>query len=140
MDDRWLLPTRQADYPSRPPVRLDRLHARREAIFLALTATTVSALAGLVLLGVARPIDLSAALGEPALPVRLVVPRGALALPLSFAAVHLVCELVGRRRAGALVAVGLLAAAGLFGLSAATDAASGPRAGDGEALAAGAGL
>src|SRR5688572_20617470 len=99
MEDRWLLPTRQADFASRRPVRIDRLHVRREATFLVLAGAFVAAAVALPLLGVERVIDLSAELGEPALPTRLLVPLGALAFPLTFLAVDLVCELYGRRRA-----------------------------------------
>jgi len=124
--DPWLLPTRQREYPSRRILSEEHLHARREATFLFLAGAFLVAAAVLPLLGMSRVIDLSAVAPGVDLPVALVLPAGVLAFPLSFTAGCLVCELWGRRRASALVWVGLFLGLGLVGLLALTDAVAEP--------------
>ena len=119
--DRWLLPSRQREYPSRRVLTEEQLHARREATFLVLAGTFLVAVAVLPLLGMTRVIDLSSVLPDVELPFELMLPVGVLAFPLSFTAGCLVCELWGRRRASALVWIGLLLGLGLVGLLAVTD-------------------
>jgi queuosine precursor transporter len=119
--DRWLLPNRQREYPSRRVLSEEHLHARREATFLVLAGTFLVAAALLPVLGMTRIIDLSSVAPDLDLPVALLLPVGVLAYPLSFSASNLVCELWGRRRATALVWVGLLLGLGLIGLLAVTD-------------------
>lgn len=130
--DRWLLPSRQREYPSRRALSEEQLHARREATFLVLAGTFLVAAAALPLLGMSRIIDLSGIAPDVELPVALLLPVGVLAFPLSFTASNLVCELWGRRRASAMVWVGLLLGLGLVGLLAVTDSVEDPagRAGD----------
>ncbi len=124
--DRWLLPSRQREYPSRRVLTEEQLHARREATFLVLAGTFLVAVASLPLLGMSRIIDLSAILPDVELPFALALPVGVLAFPLSFTAGCLVCELWGRRRASALVWIGLLLGLGLVGLLAVTDRIADP--------------
>ncbi|HEY8142483.1 MAG TPA: VUT family protein [Kofleriaceae bacterium] len=119
--DRWLLPSRQREYPSRRVLSEGHLHARREATFLVLAGTFLLAAAMLPVLGTTRVLDLSELLGGVELPIALLLPVGVLAFPLSFTAIDLVCELWGRRRANALVMVGLVLNLGLLGLLAAVD-------------------
>lgn len=119
--DRWLLPSRQREYPSRRVLSEGHLHARREATFLVLAGTFLLAAAMLPVLGTSRVLDLSDLLAGVDLPIALLLPVGVLAFPLSFTAIDLVCELWGRRRANALVMVGLVLNLGLLGLLAAVD-------------------
>ncbi len=119
--DRWLLPSRQREYPSRRVLSEGHLHARREATFLVLAGTFLLAAAMLPVLGTSRVLDLSDLLAGVELPIALLLPVGVLAFPLRFTAIDLVCELWGRRRANALVMVGLVLNLGLLGLLAAVD-------------------
>lgn len=119
--DPWLLPNRQREYPSRRVLSEEHLHGRREATFLVLAGTFLVAAAMLPVLGMTRIIDLSGVLPDMELPVELLLPVGVIAFPLSFSAGCLVCELWGRRRANALVFVGLLLDVGLVGLLAFVD-------------------
>ena len=97
------------------------MHARREATFLVLAGTFLLAAAMMPVLGMSRIIDLSGILPDIELPVELLLPVGVLAFPLSFSAAALVCEIWGRRRASALVWVGLFLQLGLVGLLAVID-------------------
>lgn len=130
--DRWLLPSRQREYPSRRSLTEEQLHARREATFLVLAGTFLVAAAVLPVLGMSRIIDLSGLVPGVELPVALLLPVGVLAFPLSFTAGNLVCELWGRRRASAMVWVALFLGLGLLGLLAVTDGVpdAGGRTGD----------
>ena len=127
--DRWLLPRRQTEYPARDLVAEARLHARREATFLALAAIAVASAAVLVAPAGAHVIDLSALLASLVptldLPVRLALPLGAIPCALGFLAVLLACELYGRRRARALVWAIALVMAALVGLAYVADLADG---------------
>jgi uncharacterized PurR-regulated membrane protein YhhQ (DUF165 family) len=125
-DDRWLLPTRQSDYPSRPVLTDGRMHARREFTFLFLTGIFLVAATLLPVLGITRVIDVAQMVPDAELPVPLRIPLGVLAFPLTLFAASLVCELYGRRRAGALVLVGLVLSLGVIGLLALADTIPGP--------------
>lgn len=124
-EDRWLLPRRQTEYPAREMVAEARLHARREATFLALATLFVASLASLLLLGTAHVIDLSALIAsivpDVELPTRLQLPLGVAPAALGFIAVMLGCELYGRRRAAALVVAGLFVAGALIGITRVAD-------------------
>jgi uncharacterized integral membrane protein (TIGR00697 family) len=119
-EDSWLVPSQQADLPGRPVLGEARLHRRRESTFLVLAALFVVATATLPILGTSRVIDvgyaISAIVPDLSLPFALALPLGVLAFPLGFFAVNLVCELYGRRRANALILVGLLVSLALLGL------------------------
>lgn len=132
--DRWLLPSRQREYPSRRVLSEGHLHARREATFLILAGTFLLAAAMLPVLGTTRLLDLSELFGGVELPIALLLPVGVLAFPLSFTAIDLVCELWGRRRANALVMVGLILNVGLIGLLAAVDRIPDPAGREGDSL------
>src|SRR5688500_15015545 len=96
--DRWLLPSRQREYPSKRVLSEERMHARREATFLVLAGTFLVAAATMPILGMSRIVDLSGVLPDVELPIELLLPVGVLAFPLSFSASALVCEIWGSRR------------------------------------------
>jgi uncharacterized PurR-regulated membrane protein YhhQ (DUF165 family) len=126
-EDPWLLPTRQADLPSRPILTDSRLHARRESTFLLLAGLFLASAATLPLLAAGPVLDLSRLLGDAhRLPIRLFLPAGALAFPLTFIALDLVIEAFGRRRASALALVSLLLNLGLFAVARAADSLAVP--------------
>lgn len=118
--DRWLLPRRQTELPARGLLPEETLHHRRELTFLALAALFLTTSCALVMLGASRVVDVSAVLARVApgieLPTALLVPLGVLPFAASFIAVSLVCHLLGRRRARALVGVGVIAVIALVGL------------------------
>jgi uncharacterized PurR-regulated membrane protein YhhQ (DUF165 family) len=118
--DRWLLPRHQAEYPARDLLDEETLHGRREASFLLLGAVFLVTTTLLVVLGASRIIDPAPVLAElvPAveLPFAMQLPLGVIPFALAGVALALVCELFGRRRAGALVAIGLLVTAGSVAL------------------------
>ncbi|HEU5056553.1 MAG TPA: VUT family protein [Kofleriaceae bacterium] len=97
------------------------MHARREATFLVLAGTFLVAAATMPVLGMSRIIDLSGLLPDVDLPADLLLPVGVLAFPLSFTAAALVCEIWGRKRATAMVWVGLFLQLALLGLLAVVD-------------------
>jgi uncharacterized PurR-regulated membrane protein YhhQ (DUF165 family) len=117
--DRWLLPSRQREYPGRPLLPPATLHGRRESTFLLLSATFLVAAATLPLLGPGL-VDLPAVAARLGLAIELPAPAylslGVLAFPLTFLAGALIAELYGGRRALALVGVGLVAGLALVGL------------------------
>jgi uncharacterized PurR-regulated membrane protein YhhQ (DUF165 family) len=127
--DRWLLPRHQTEYPARVLLSEATLHGRREATFLALAAMFLVATTVLVVLGTSRTIDVGALLRSAnvavELPIALLVPLGVLPFALSFVASALVCHLFGRRRASALIAVGLVASLALAGLMRGADVIDG---------------
>ena len=118
--DRWLLPTRQCDYPGLDPVPDNILHGRREGTFLVLVAIAFTA--SLVAPIAAGWIDVAAVLGLR-LPFASVIPLGVLALPVGLAATIVVCELFRGRRAVSLAFVIALAGFAVAGLSGATPTA-----------------
>src|SRR5262245_46175868 len=128
--DPWLSPQRQSDYPGRPILPEEWLHARREGAFLVLAATFLVATVALPILGTIRVIDVSnvltAVMPDRELPTAMLLPFGVLVFPLAFVAFDLVCDLFGRRRATALVATGSVATFALIGLVRAADLMPGP--------------
>jgi uncharacterized PurR-regulated membrane protein YhhQ (DUF165 family) len=139
LEDPWLLPTHQVDYPSREQLPESRMHGRREGTFLVLVGLFLLGSIAMPAFGTARTIDLGAALTrmipgfEP--PVALQIPLGALLFPLALIAVQLVSELYGRRRASAMVWVGLFATLSITGLMRAVDVLGGDGTGFTSALA-----
>jgi hypothetical protein len=127
--DRWLLPRHQTEYPARDLLPEATLHGRREATFLVLAAMFLVTSTALVVLGTSRVIDVGALLRSANVPVELpiamLVPLGVLPFALSFVASALVCHLFGRRRAFALVTVGLVANLALAGMMRAADVIDG---------------
>jgi uncharacterized PurR-regulated membrane protein YhhQ (DUF165 family) len=138
-DDRWLLPSCQSEYPTWDLLAEERLHGRREATFLVLGAMVLVTTTLLVVLGASRLLDpapLLAGLSPSVeLPFAMLIPFGVLPFALGGLAVSLVGELYGRRRAGALVAIGVVITAGVAGLMALADRIDGRSALLGPALA-----
>ncbi len=80
------------------PVEASALHARRERVFLILAAVFIGAMAMLNIIGITRFVHVG--------PLALAV--GVLPYPLTFLCTDLISELFGRRRARAVVWVGLM--------------------------------
>ena len=115
-EDRWLLPRHQTEYPARDLVSEAQLHGRREATSLVLAATFFVATISMLVYGVRSVIDVGALLPQIELPVALQIPFGVVPFALAFVVVAMTCELLGRRRATALVSVGWLASSMALGL------------------------
>jgi uncharacterized integral membrane protein (TIGR00697 family) len=139
LEDPWLLPSRQAEFFGRPELSEARLHRRRESTFLVLSMLFLVATATLPLLGASRIIDVAYAISSLVPGVSFAIapelPVGVLVFPISFLAINLVCELYGRRRANALLLVGLIASFALTGLMRVVDQLDGTNAAFGAALA-----
>jgi uncharacterized PurR-regulated membrane protein YhhQ (DUF165 family) len=114
--DRWLLPRQQTDYPTRDFLPEATLHGRREATYLVLAAMFLVTTATLIVFEPSRMIDVAKLLPAIELPTAMVIPVGVIPFALSFVAITLVFELYGRRRATAVVWVGLFASLALVGL------------------------
>ena len=127
-EDRWLLPRRQTEYPTWDLVSEATLHGRREATYLVLATILLVTLTPLLWLGTSHVIDLGTVLAtwfpELELPIAMQLPFGVVPFALGLIAVLLACELYGRRRAAALVGVGLGASLALIGLAVWLDHAS----------------
>jgi uncharacterized PurR-regulated membrane protein YhhQ (DUF165 family) len=136
--DRWLLPRRQTEYPTRELVAEEKLHGRREATFLVLAALFLVTAAALVVLGTSRILDPSSLFAvlvpDRELPFAMAIPFGALPFALGALALTLVCELYGRRRAMALLGIGLGATLALAALMRFADQVDGADAAFGPAL------
>lgn len=136
--DRWLLPRRQTEYPTRELVAEEKLHGRREATFLVLAAVFLVTAAALVVLGTSRILDPSSLFAELVpdreLTIAMQIPFGVLPFALGALALTLVCELYGRRRAMALLGIGLGATLALAGLMRFADQVDGADAAFGPAI------
>lgn len=108
------LPSRQHRFPGLPELSEAELHRRRERLFLVFAGLFLGTLAMLNILGITRFIKLFEITdqGEPVVVggVKLVfaVAVGVLPYPLTFLCTDFISELYGRRRASAVVWVGLL--------------------------------
>jgi uncharacterized PurR-regulated membrane protein YhhQ (DUF165 family) len=125
LEDPWLSPTWQADYPTREILPESRLHARRERTFLVLAGLYLLAVIAAPLLGTSRVIDLAYVVGlvtpdlAPAVPMHL--PIGVLLLPVALVALDLASELYGGRRIPALMWAGLAATLAAVGMARVSD-------------------
>lgn len=121
LDDPWMLPSRQGDHPSRPVIPEEKLHRRREGVFLVLASLFMIAIAMLQLTASNLVIDVSYTLStlvpDLAFPTALALLFAAIAFPISFVAINLVCELYGKRRAWALITVGVVATLALVAVT-----------------------
>jgi uncharacterized integral membrane protein (TIGR00697 family) len=139
LEDPWLLPSHQAEFFGRSELSEARLHRRRESTFLVLCMLFLVATAAMPILGASRIIDLAYAISSlvPGLSFAITpeLPIGVLAFPISFLAINLVCELYGRRRANALLLMGLLASFALAGVMHLVDHLDGTHTAFGTALA-----
>jgi len=99
---------------SRRPIDPAVLHRRRERVFLLLAGLFLGTLAMLNILGVSRFIVLASAGGDAGWPwgqwgeVSFALAVGVLPYPLTFLCTDLISEFYGRRRANAVVWVGLI--------------------------------
>ncbi len=108
MHDRAPLPSEQYWYPGRAELPAHVLHARREGVFLVLAGLFLGTLAILNIIGVTRFVDLSFTVPLLELRVPMPVAVGVLPYPITFLCTDFISELYGRRRANAVVLVGLL--------------------------------
>ncbi len=83
-----------------------KIAVRREVVFTILSGLFLGTLAMLNILGISRQIDLSFNIGSLRIP--FVVFVGVLPYPLTFLCTDLISELYGKRRAKAIVWIGLI--------------------------------
>lgn len=84
--------------PSLHPIEASHLQARRERVFLVLAGLFIGAMGMLNIIGITRFLQIGP----------LTLPVGVLPYPLTFLCTDLIGELYGRKRAVAVVSVGLL--------------------------------
>ncbi len=84
--------------PALHPIEASELHARRERVFLVLAGLFIGAMAMLNIIGITRFVRIG--------PLELAV--GVLPYPLTFLCTDLISELYGKKRASAVVWVGLV--------------------------------
>ena len=94
--------------PDLHPIEASALHARRERVFLVLSGLFLGTLAMLNILGISRFIKLGEIHTEALGPLVFAVAVGVLPYPLTFLCTDFISEFYGRRRANAVVTVGLL--------------------------------
>jgi uncharacterized integral membrane protein (TIGR00697 family) len=101
------LPSVQHDYPGLPRLSEADVYERRERVFIVLAGLFLGTLAMLNILGITRFIDLSFELpGLGTIPMPLAV--GVLPYPITFLCTDFISELYGKRRASAVVWMGLV--------------------------------
>lgn len=94
------LPTKQYHHDGMPRLDEATLYERREHLFLLLSGIFLGTLAMLNILGISRFIELSV------FGLKMPLAVGVLPYPITFLCTDLICELYGRRRANAVVAMG----------------------------------
>ncbi|MFW6066732.1 MAG: queuosine precursor transporter [Myxococcota bacterium] len=102
------LPTEQYRYDGLPELAPGELHERRERTFLVLAGLFLGTLAMLNILGVTRFVDLSFRLPWVGWEVPMPLAVGVLPYPVTFLCTDFISELYGRRRASAVVWMGLV--------------------------------
>ncbi len=104
------LPSEQHRYEGLESLTEHELHRRRERVFLLLSGLFLGTLAMLNILGITRFIKLFEIEFDPSTPEPTVfaVAVGVLPYPLTFLCTDFISELFGRRRANAVVWVGLI--------------------------------
>jgi hypothetical protein len=108
------LPSRQHRYPGLPELSEAELHRRREGLFLIFAGLFLGTLAMLNILGITRFIKLfevteqGSTMVVAGVPLVFAVAVGVLPYPLTFLCTDFISELYGRRRASAVVWVGLM--------------------------------
>lgn len=103
------LPTQQFDYQDLPALSVERLHSRREGVFLVLAGIFLGSLAMLNILGITRFIklwDTGESVGTT--DIVFAVAVGVLPYPITFLCTDFISELYGKARANAVVWVGFL--------------------------------
>lgn len=101
------LPSTQYRYDGLPSLSEETLYMRREHFFLLLSGLFLGTLAMLNILGISRFIELSfdlPLLGHISMPLAV----GVLPYPITFLCTDLICELYGKRRANAVVMMGVV--------------------------------
>ncbi len=83
----------------------DRLHERRERVFLFFSGLFLGTLAMLNILGITRFVDLSFSIGPLTIPCSVAV--GVLPYPMTFLCTDFISEFYGRKRANLVVWMGL---------------------------------
>jgi uncharacterized integral membrane protein (TIGR00697 family) len=94
-----------ASFEALHPIEASELHARRERVFLILAGLFLGSMTMLNILGVSRFLDLSFVAFGVDIPFVLAI--GVLPYPITFLCTDFISELYGRRRASAVVWVGL---------------------------------
>jgi uncharacterized PurR-regulated membrane protein YhhQ (DUF165 family) len=109
-DPASLLPSSQHEYPGRPRLSEAALHARRETTFLVFAGLFLGTLAMLNILGITRFIKLFEIDFDAATPgaTAFAVAVGVLPYPITFLCTDFISELFGRKRANAVVLIGLV--------------------------------
>lgn len=108
-EDRHVLPSQQWPYEGLPALSEAVLYRRREGIFLLLAGFFLGSLVMLNILGISRFLDLAFFIeGSKDWTYRVGIAVGVLPYPLTFLCTDFISELYGRRRASAVVWVGLL--------------------------------
>lgn len=108
-EDRHVLPSQQWSYEGLPALSEAVLYRRREGIFLLLAGFFLGSLVMLNILGISRFLDLAFFIeGSKDWTYRIGIAVGVLPYPLTFLCTDFISELYGRRRASAVVWVGLL--------------------------------
>ncbi len=105
------LPSRQHGYHGLSRLDEATLYRRREGVFLVLAGLFLASLAMLNILGISRFIKLGEATvgsGPDALTLTFAVAVGVLPYPITFLCTDFISELYGRRRANAVVWMGLV--------------------------------
>ncbi|MFI4916028.1 MAG: queuosine precursor transporter [Phycisphaerales bacterium JB060] len=108
---RAVLPSHQHRYEGLAELDEATLYRRREGVFLVLAGLFLASLAMLNILGISRFIKLGEATwgsGEDALVLTFAVAVGVLPYPITFLCTDFISELYGRRRANAVVWMGLV--------------------------------
>jgi uncharacterized PurR-regulated membrane protein YhhQ (DUF165 family) len=116
VSERAPLPSEQHRYEGLPVLSERALHARREGVFLVLSGLFLGTLAMLNILGITRFIDLSFTIPGLGWEVPFIVAVGVLPYPITFLCTDFICELYGRRRASAVVWMGLVLNAYVMGV------------------------
>jgi len=108
-EDRHVLPSTQWSHEGLPALSELVLYRRREGVFLLLAGLFLGSLAMLNILGISRFLDLAFFIdGSEDWSFRLGIAVGVLPYPLTFLCTDFISELYGRRRASAVVWVGVL--------------------------------
>lgn len=109
MSDGSTLPSVQHTYEGLPRLSQEALYHRREGVFLILAGLFLGTLAMLNLLGITRFLNAAFFIdGSQAWDYKFAIAVGVLPYPLTFLCTDFISELYGKRRASAVVWVGVL--------------------------------
>jgi len=102
------LPSEQHRYPDLEELSPEDMHWRRETVYLVFAGLFLGTLTMLNIIGVTRFLDLSFTIPGLDWHVPMPVAVGVLPYPMTFLCTDFISELYGKRRANAVVLVGLL--------------------------------